>query len=75
MFVTVGVLEAIECTAIELKRIWLVYAIMPASAFSEESVPQSSKVELSCLGKGSVSYGLGADFSHPKATWNHFQLV
>ena len=26
---------------------------------------QSSKVELSCLGKGSVSYGLGADFSLP----------
>ena len=27
------------------------------------NLSQSSKVELSCLGKGSVSYGLGADFS------------
>ena len=29
------------------------------------NLSQSSKVELSCLGKGSVSYGLGADFSLP----------
>ena len=30
---------------------------------SVENLSQSSKVELSCLVKGSVSYGLGADFS------------
>ena len=29
------------------------------------NLSQSSKVELSCLGKESVSYGLGADFSLP----------
>ena len=30
-----------------------------------QNLSQSNKVELSCLGKGSVSYGLGADFSLP----------
>ena len=46
---------------------------------------KGSKVELSCLGKGFVSFYLIADFSlphclvpgdrYPKATWNHLQLV
>ena len=33
--------------------------------YIDRNLSQSSKVELSCQGKGSVSYGLGADFSLP----------
>ena len=39
--------------------------LLHSQIYIGRNLSQSSKVELSCLGKGSVSYGLGADFSLP----------